>query len=305
MSIPRKHHYVPVTHIEHFKSDEGYFLGIKLSKEIHNKKSATSFFKTRDLNSSIDERTEAVDHKRVEDELNSQWDGPFQIHHDKMVQWISDSLDRSQISEIDINDTLQFFFEYTIIGYFRRAKLTKQYSESSSEILESLDCVIDTLDSETLEENISPYSEFIEFARNFKQKAIRYQEVSEQNLRYPTPTPVRIKELVPRDCSVDVFIIIDNDSFILPDTTGTFLKSDKTIKVKGLDIHQVSSVGIPISSNIFIQIKNNDLRPEEENNIAIPKPEKVDYINDLLYSTAIHQVVACEQNAILKQQNRD
>lgn len=298
MSIPRKHHYVPQVHIRKFKSEKGHYnLYLKKSEKILQQKSSASFFHVRDLNSTIDHNTGEVDHKTIETELGEQWDAKFSSNYQYLKNWIFESVEQGYLSTSPLNHVLLFFFEYAIIGRLRRLKQTEGFNASAFDWMEGMLDIIEYLDSDEI--NIDGLKEkdlkqVRGYFNDFRNKADVHVNQLTEALKYPVPTPTKANQFVPKSCSAHIFLAPQDCSFILPDTTGIFLKSNSTFDWHRLVVNEISHVGIPLSKDLFVQIINNDVIEGEKTDIYLLSPERTESLNNKLFDAAIDQVLASD-----------
>ena len=282
MSIPRKHHYIPQVHIRKFKTDDGYNVFRKAESKIINFKSSSQFFHIKDLNSSIDFDTKEIDHKTTEEEISNLWDSKFNYHYDALLKCIEESIQTGEFSKVNIQENLKFFFEYSIVGYLRRAKQTNNYHEKGFDIVDAVEEFATMLENEDLselgfssEENL----EGISFLRNFANEIFNESKHFDK-LKYPSPTVTEAKMLVPNEVCCDIFVTFDS-RFNLPDCTAFIKRSAEVFEYMGTKLNKITYIGLPLSPNIYLQIKDNDLVQDKTNGIYLLPNENVDKIGSL------------------------
>lgn len=280
MSEPRKHHYVPQVHINKFKSIDGFFVYFKADGKVINKKSSTDVFETKDLNSTLDENGQ-IEHKSMETKLAKKWDDNFNYHHDAIIDWICDSIDSNTCSNIDIQNSLRFFFEYALVGFMRGKKRDKKFNEYMvNELLEYSEFADEIEAFDFSESNLSEFqiSEGRKAFRYFSELITNYISERKKKLKFPLPIAEEMDYFMPDKFVCDV-IIAREGSFFLPDTTSIIEASDMKRKYLDFEINQIKYVGIPINSKVFLQIKNHELFPDSSSDIYSFSKERVDEIN--------------------------
>jgi hypothetical protein len=295
MSIPRKHHYVPQVHIRKFKEENGYFVFRKTDNKLINFKSSSNFFVAKDLNSTLNDEGE-IDHETAESEFEKIWDGKFNCHFNIISSWIVESIKNNCNSSIRIEESIKFFFEYGLIGYQRALKQSQEFNDSIlnpilefEELLPELeDLELDDfkLSEEEFKMGIDSYKDFIILITN-------HVKTSQELLKYPVPIATELKMLIPENCSCDI-ILSKNSSFFLPDCTAIILKSEETMKYQDRDINKIVSVGIPISSGIYLQIRNKEFFSDHETDLYAWNIEKVDEWNEEIIRHSFNQTLVSE-----------
>lgn len=295
MTIPRKHHFLPQAHIRKFKSEKGYFLYLKNQKKVIPKKSSTDIFAVRDLNSSLNDDGK-IDHLKNEYEFEKKWDSKFNSHYDSIVDWILDSIENDSYSSNDIQKSIQYFFEYTLIGYQRSKKQEESFNDSVlAPYLESKE-LIPFIDSADLSD--SEYSD--EHLRLGKDSLISFIELASEtmmkwksNLKYPAPIASELDMLVPEKLVCEVYIST-NERFYLPDRTGLIVKSQDTFIYNKLQINKIALIGLPLNPYVFLRIKNSETFPTAKTGIYTFNSEQVKRINSNIIASAGSQVLVGE-----------
>lgn len=300
MSIPRKHHYLPRVHIRKFKTDKGYFLFFKDKNKLLEISSSENIFVTKDLNSTIDENTGEIDHKRVEDELTALWDNNFNYHYDNIINNLLYFSTQKEVIIDLIQDSLKFFFEYSIIGNFRQKKLTKQYNETTfswfddfEDYIEDISNIKDEITNMSKEE----ISSAISGLEHFNLSMGDYINKLKEKLKFPAPTITEVKKYVPSECSCYILLARDS-SFILPDCTAMVNYSETKFKWDNFDVKRIDSIGIPIHPNIYLQIKNNEANDNKSTEIYLLDKERVNEINQNLARLAHNQFLTINNEII-------
>lgn len=295
MTIPRKHHYVPQTHIKKFECERGYFVYHKDIDKIIPKKSSNDIFVVKDLNTSIDENGD-LDHISVENEFGEKWDSKFNFHFDLVTSWIQDSVENNKCYQVDIYDSLIYFFEYALIGFHRSQKKDKEFNESVlgpirdfAELipeLDNLDLSGINYNKDEIEIGLSSIKDFINLATT---NVAEWQD----KLRFPAPIATSLRMLVPSEISCKFYISLDK-SFYLPDTTAIISLSEEEFEYQNRKINKIALVGIPISSRVYLQIKNRELFTDEKTGIYIYDNDDVDVLNNKIFSHAKKEVLVNE-----------
>ncbi len=295
MSIPRKHHYVPQVHIRKFKVENGYFVFKKSNNKLINFKSSSNFFVAKDLNSSLNDKGD-FDHVTNESEFEKLWDSNFNSHFDNIVSWIEDSIENNRHSTIIIDESIEFFFEYGLIGYQRALKQSSEFNDSILKPILEFEEVLPELDDLSIDETnftnedfnkaVTIYKDFINLITNHVKK-------SQELLKYPVPITTDFKMLLPENYCCDI-ILAKNSSFFLPDCTAKILKSEETMKYKDRDINKIVSVGIPIASGIYLQIRNKEFFPEHVTDLYAFSDKKVNQLNDEIIKFSLNQTLVSE-----------
>lgn len=83
--------------------------------------------------------------------------------------------------------------------------------------------------------------------------------------------------LLPEKCYCVLFYTKD-DSFILPDCTSIAFKSHKIFKWKGIDYNKISFVGVPLTPNIYLEIRGGDDFGVKDNIVYFPDKEGINPI---------------------------
>lgn len=292
-TIPRKHHYVPQAHIQKFRNEDGYFVYNKNSNSVYNKKDS-EIFVIKDLNSMMVDDGE-IDHQSLEAELAETWDAKFTPHHDQILRWILDSFEQGELSRIDIDGTLRYFFEYALVGYQRYMKSRKDFNDSTMNSIIELRELESAIDEADLS-GIDALFENVELGKkgliNFIKLIADFAEKSQQKLKFPAPITTDLQMFLPPNISCDV-VLSKNQPFYLPDCTAMIQKSDESFEYQGKQLKKIALVGIPISSSVFLMIRNNEFFPEHQTSLIHMEDDDVIEINSHIISNAYKQVVVC------------
>lgn len=290
MSTPRRHHYVPRVHIRYFKKLNGYQLFLKEEKELRNPKSSKHIFVKKDLNTSGKEDGEK-DFTSFENEITKKWDN----NYNKYLKDVELNLNTPH--KIG-NETLLFFFEYCLIGRMRRLKLDLNVEDIINPFKEGLPEYIDFLKTEDVQKKISKenLSDLKRIVESFTKNLSKYEQIQKQ-VKYSASIPSEFKMLLPSSCYCILYHTKDN-SFILPDCTGVAYKSEHTFNWNGIDYNKVSFVGIPLTPNLFLEIRNCDVFDEGSNFLYQPDKREINTINQRLFDFAFTQVLLSNPEAI-------
>lgn len=294
MSVPKKHHYIPRVHISKFKSENGYFYFLKDKNKLLKKSSNRDIFSVKFMNSQIDENSNTTDHSSIEKELSDKWDGPFNSHLDKILKLIDDSTLTGFINIEPIKESIKFFYEYSIVTRLRCLKQTEEYNSSVFDFEELIN-LKEEFKNEELDIALPGHTnddivKLFGSIENLFQPLTNYVSKSIKELRFPAPTATEVKILVPKKCSIDIFLTKD-DSFILPDVCTLAVESDSKLLWHNIEIPNICSIGFPLTKDIFIQIKNNDIVDEDSNGIYILEKEEVMKLNKRLFKSALNCVL--------------
>lgn len=295
MSIPRKHHYIPQVHLKKFDVGKGYFVYHKEEGKVIHKKYTTDIFVIKDLNTSLNEEGD-IDHSSLEKELEDKWDSRFNQHFDIIVAWLIDSVEKIRYSEIPINDSLKYFFEYALIGYQRSLKGDTEFNRSVLEPIIDFKEIISDLDDLNLEDTSLTKEQLdlgVESIKDFIHLMTGHVSALQDKLKFPVPIATGLEMLVPDKLVCD-FIVSAEGSFYLPDSTAIILKSEEGFDYQNIRINKVVSVGIPISSNLFLQIKSKEFFPNEKTDIYSFKQERVNEVNKTLLNASKKQILVDE-----------
>lgn len=295
MSTPRKHHYVPQVHIKKFEHQNGYSLFIKEENKIISKKLPNDIFAVKDLNSSLDEEGN-IDHTSIEQTLADEWDSQFNPHLDILLSWICEVIEQNGNSNISIEASLKFFFEYGLMGHLRSIRQNREFNDLTiNSILEFKELIPD-IDSIDLSDSIFS-NEQIEIGKSMIKKLINLStDTANQwndKLKFPVPSATKLSMLVPERLICDIFFT-NTPPFYLPDCTAIIMKSKETVEYKNQNINKIISVGIPIAQKLFIQIRDKDFFPNEDSNIYIIEKEETNDINNQLISHSFKQILVSE-----------
>lgn len=296
MSTPRKHHYVPQVHIKKFEHQNGYSVFIKQENKIISKKLSNDIFAVKDLNSSLDEDGN-IDHVSVEQTLADQWDSPFKSHFDILDSWISESIQQNDYSNISIEASLKFFFEYGLMGHLRSIRQNREFNDLTiNSILEFEELIPDIDSIELSDSNFS--NEQIEIGKSIIKNLINLSTDTanqwNEKLKFPAPSATELPMLVPEKLICD-FFITSTPPFYLPDCTAIILKSEEeTFKYKNQNINKIMSVGIPLTQHLFIQIRNKDFFPNDKTDLYLIEKERTDEINNQLIFHSFGQVLVSD-----------
>lgn len=287
MTIPRKHHYLPQVHIKKFEHKNGYNLFLKEENKIINKKLSVDIFSVKDLNSTLDEDGN-IDHISVEQKLADQWDSKFNFHLNILSSWIIESIEQKNYSDIQINSSLKFFFEYGLLGYMRARKQDRDFNDSIiNSILEFKELIPDiealvSLDEQT-EMGKSELKDILNLSTNLADEW-------NKKLKFPVPSTTEFPMLVPERLICDFFITL-TPPFYLPDCTAIIIKSKETIEHQNKNLNKIVSVGIPLTQELFIQIRDKDFFPFDSTGLYSIEKERTESINDQLIFHAFKQVL--------------
>lgn len=295
MTTPRKHHYVPQVHIKKFERAEGFFVYHKDGGKVVPKKTTNDIFVIKDLNSSLNEDGD-IDHTSVEKALEEKWDSLFNSHFDTITSWLIESVENNSYSDIPINDSLKYFFEYALMGYQRAQKGDAEFNRSVLEPIldfEELIPDLDNLDMEDSNLTKEQHDVGVESIKNFIHLITGHVREWQDKLKFPAPIATGLEMLVPDELVCD-FILSDEGPFHLPDTTAVILKSEEEFEYQNRKLNKIVSVGLPLCSMLYLQIKNVEFFPDEKTDIYSFKQERVNEVNKTLFSVSRKQILVDE-----------
>ena len=288
MSEPRSHHFVPRVHIRKFKTEHGYYV---LSRgSVRTISSSRNIFCINDLNTTIDE-TGGKDRKTLETELDRQWDSKFNFH----LAEIRKALDKR--TEIDPS-TLVYFWSYTILGVKRRLKATKDYNLKFMKGGEAMLQVGKELANQGFFKN-DPKDELSlgEMMEELEKFLLRQSKA-----KYPGMISGNVEDYVPKEL-VGIILKAENCSFLLPDCTGIIYPHEETHIVKGSKINKFSSIGLPLTPDLYLLIQNKELNPHSIASVAILNKEEVQELNEFLFLGSFDQVLCDEKEELERFRN--
>jgi len=285
MSKPRKHHYIPQSHIRNFRKDTGYRVVDLKTMEEHNPKSSSEIFAVRDLNTFINEHSLEKDYDTIEDELNSRWDSNFTPNFEELNELVNNSLEYNAF--IEIPDKLKtFFFEYAIMLKLRSIKVNKEHDE---QIFTNLTDLTDISFLEDLD--LPPHLEDgKKLLSDFITKIGDYLTPMEQ-LKFKSPTPTEARMLVPKNIGFCAFIA-KASSFCLPDSGSYMEKSTEVFHHNHLILNKIKYILIPLSNKICIYLFDQELCDDKEG-VKVVEKEMVLTINDYLRKAAFQRIIEC------------
>lgn len=296
MSIPRKHHYVPQVHIKRFEHSDGYTVFIKDKKKLISKKSSHDIFAIKDLNSSLDENGN-IDHTSIELSLGEIWDNKFNSHLQSLLSWIKDSIEQNNYSKIPIEESLKFFFEYGLMGYMRSIRKKREFNDSIiNSILELKELIphIYEVDLSNLEFTKEQTEIGREGIKDFINLSTNLATEWQNKLKFPAPSAIELPMLIPDNLVGDIFVS-KAPPFYLPDCTAIILKSEKTSEYQNRNINKIVSISLPLTQNVFIQIRNKDFFPSDSTDLFSIGKERTEEINNQLINYAFEQVLVAKE----------
>lgn len=294
MGQSKRHHFIPQVHIRYFKGNEGYFVYDKELSKIVTYNNSNSFFYRNNLNKKFNFRTSEID-TSIEEELGVIFDDNFNHHLNNISYWgIRQLPGFSDLGEVEINPSLRFFFEYSLIGFFRRFSAEKSQEEN---LIRDLELFREIKDLPNLPEIASKF----EFANNeeFSLDKLMTQmdtildsiKSKLPELKYPVPIPTDLKALVPENLCCEL-ILSPNFDIALPDVGGLMYQSDDKNTWMGLEFKVVKSIELPLSKNMFIRIKNSDYLVDKSNKlIKVESKEEVFKINKKLFKASLREIL--------------
>lgn len=302
-SIPREHHYVPAVHIRKFQSESGFHLYQKKTGQFFNPTDSRQIFKKRDLNSlrySIESQT---DHISLERDLDEKFDSKFNKHYVVFIEFIQKAIENNLFNITEICDTIKYFFEYGLIGVFRRMKMNPEYHNTDFDILAEGISTFKSLSPEKyaeFEARITPHLPENANLYDFTMKALNSYKQASETLKYPITIPTDFTEFLPDKLIVEIFIARES-SFILPDTTGFFIPSaNKFLLRNAVETHKVKTLAFPLNPSIVIQLKDQQEFPGEEDIISIMNHNDVTKTNKLFLKYSQTAVLGLSKQVILE-----
>lgn len=297
MNIPRKHHFVPQVHIRKFETSDGYHLYFKSDKKFINKKSTIDIFSTKDLNT-IANLAGELDHFTLENEFAELWDSKFTIFFKEINEVIDTHLKTKREPEFS-QECLKFFFEYGIIGRMRRLKMEPNFGNGLTDLSEGL-WEFGNIDADA--QYLSEFSpDVIKNSKSLLENLtnqINQIIDSQSNLKYKGIMPTTAEILMPEECSCKIYFA-DVPSFVLPDSTAIIVASESQKDHFGYKYHPVSCVGIALSPQIFLEIKNNDITTDNSNSIQSVTNTQINTINTKAFQSSFTQIVTADKELIL------
>lgn len=296
MSVPRKHHYIPQVHIKKFESENGYFVYHKDLDKVVSKKSTNDIFVVKDLNTSLDEDGR-VNHSILERQLELKWDSKFKHYFEIIDSWIKESIANNRYAEFNIDESLKFFFEYTLIGYHRAQKQDTSFNNSVLDPILGFEEIIpdlNELDTSDLEMPAEDIDLGLNFMKDFIYMATGQVKDMKDKLKFPAPVASDLSMFLPENLTCD-FILTENQPFYLPDTTGVIIKSKEVFLHKNITLNKIAMLGVPISSNIFLRIKNQEFFHGEKTGVYAFSRSQVDKLNRDIISFSKRQTLVEEK----------
>jgi len=278
MSIPKNHHYVSQCHIKNFfnNSEKKIYLYDKEKKNIFERKSTKRVFSEYESNSKITDNK--VDHESLELDLKEHFEDNFVELYKTIIEYISNSKSITP----KLKDAIIEFAKYGVISEIRTPFMKSQADEA----------IKNSLFNQILPYSANPLKEQLEELKVMLQKtkysnSLKYSDFSE-----------RVIEKM-GDINFIIYVIKTNDFFILPDCASITWRA-RINEYFNPDIKEISMVGIPLSSKVFLHVESKKLRKFKtgiielnENNVSAIRT-----INFSLYKNANKQV-ACENKSYL------
>lgn len=293
MSNSKRHHYVPQVHLKKFKGLDGYFLFFKKTRKIETTRSTVDFFVKKELNTTGTENGEK-DHRTFENELGKKWDSQFNTHYFKIIK------NRFTPEEIT-QESLRFFFEYSIITRMRRAKMEKEFNDEflsfksvlpeMMELLKSPDFKPDGVSEDIRQYAINMYEQF--------SSELDKLETRQKGLKYPALIPSEAKMLVPNKCYFHIFNTHE-DSFILPDSGAMIENSNEKFEFNSTKLNKISFVIIPLNPTLSLKIINGDLHKEVENRSLWSSKKTIELFNSNSIRYSFDQVLSSNRALLEK-----
>jgi|GEM_PF-6547992 len=292
MTTSRRHHYLPQVHLNKFKSENGFHLFRKTGNTFISKKNTSDIFQVTDLNTTVNENG-VLDHDTVEEELTLKWDNAFNTHYNNIMNYIADCISNKSENPIIIQESINFFFEYSIVAFLRSKKSQRKNDISDFDWVDGIDDfkeIISNIDSKEYEKGVAWIFENIDKTKDWVEKL--------KELKFPSMTTTNVDFLRPSSCSCDIIISMEQP-FLLPDCTSIITLSNEKIIFNNKVISKIYCVGVPITPYVFLQIKNNDLCGDKSTYIYKWNSERVNELNFVLFNKAFDQILYMEKVKVL------
>lgn len=277
MSIPLNHHYVSQCQIKNFfnKEDNLIYLYDKQRDNHYSSNSTKSVFSETGLNSRLTDEDE-IDNVTIEEDIKRNFEDRFRANTDIII----DALNRTTFSWT-FRYSLDEITQLGIIGDFRTPEFKKRMDKTFGTVFRTI------ADHATPELKDTLEQFFTDREKTKYSNALNYSEIA--------------KDIFDKMGEINhkIVWIKSNDYFILPDCTSA-IRREKINEYFNLDIKEIATVAIPLTSKIFIMSSSKKLIPGGDELMIIDKDnhEYVYQINGTLL-TESHKTVACESKVYL------
>ncbi|WP_430408926.1 DUF4238 domain-containing protein [Kordia sp.] len=227
MSIPRNHHYVSQVLIKKFLTVNKYYSYYsKLEKKVLTKRLERKDFAEKDLNSITDDKNE-IDHKTIEDNLNSNFERDFNKYYHSLFK----SIETNNL--VLFEQSIKYLIRLGIIGDMR----TREHQlETQNAILGGLSDMYDLFSDELKQE----FSNIIDTQKPVKNKLpIDFNKLTDEIL-------YNMGEI-----NYYVFKAHKNHFFFLPDNTSIINRSKSYEDIKTDDGLTLTSPAAHITMVIY------------------------------------------------------
>lgn len=277
MSQPKNHHYISQTHIKKFfnQNSKKIYIYDKRYRTIKLKLSSKKIFSEENLNTMLAE--DGFDYKTVENHLNINFENDFNQHFSSIHKY----LETEQIQE-ETKRSLIFFAKYAAIGNSRNPEYKKEIDDLIFNSLQPY------YDASTMEQK----KEFYKHFRPFGDK--KYSNF---------PNDLEIAEgILKRMGKINFIIFVPeniDDYFILPDYCSLTIR-EKINTYFNPDIREISIIGFPLSSKIYIEFySEKSCNSPEVSGILKITSKEIQSINQASLILA-NKIVACEDKTYLE-----
>ncbi|TVZ09765.1 uncharacterized protein DUF4238 [Cellulophaga sp. RHA_52] len=278
MSVPRNHHYVSRVHQKKFFNsiDQKIYIYDKERANFYSKNTTKTLFSQRDLNTRLENET--TDYKSLEEDLKINFEDDF----NKNLLVLESYIKCLNIDE-EVNNAIYFFAKYGVIGKLR----TPSYKKNTHNLFK--DAILEHFNQSTEE-----FKKLVNEKFSYKQiseynNLVDYSKRSESIIELMGNLVFRI--FIPKN---------ENDYFILPDCTS-ITERERINNYNNPDIKEIASIGIPITSKIYLMIFSKKLYKEniEEAAITLITSDVVNEINEISYNMCFTKIVCINNDYLI------
>jgi hypothetical protein len=274
MSIPKNHHFVSKVLIKKFLGNDKMLYTYSKKDRCINEKPYHRFdFAEKDLNSVIDDNGE-LDRKSIEDNLNKYFESGFNKHYDLLIKGLEGN---------NFND-LQISAEYLIrMGIIGDMRTPENILETKYSIFSSLGKIINHFDDD-LSNGFNSYIKKNSVYKNMT--SVDYNEICD-----------KVMELM-GETIYSICYAPKNNYFFLPDNSSIQIRSKReTIRKlpngqNGINtITPITTVIIPINSQILIIAESLEISPRSKNTINQMSKDDIILFNNLFIKHSRDKVI--------------
>lgn len=236
MSTPKNHHYVSQCQQAEFfnKEESKIYIYDKELDNHYSKPTTKSLFSEPFLNSR--EVSGTIDHKRLEEELKILIEDEYPKHLEIIKKFVTEVENKDEAYE-----SLVWLSMLGVLGELRHPEYKKN------------------LDSFSLHVQSDIISKISKFPKEVIERALQEKQKTKfSNLIGYIDTACRILERM-EPFAFQIYVIESSDIFILPDTTGFHIRGQLHNYPNPM-INEITQIGFPISSKLFILVSSKYLQ---------------------------------------------